>query len=73
MESDVDDGGFRLVFTDEANLDLRFALRRFGEAFFLFVLVLFEEEEETTDELRLFFFPLRVLNSFQRLFLAIDV
>lgn len=50
MESDVDDGGFRLVFTDEANLDLCFALRRFGEAFFLSGLVLFEEEEETTDE-----------------------
>lgn len=50
MESDVDDGGFRLVFTDEANLNLRFALRRFGEAFFLSGLILFEEEEETTDE-----------------------
>ena len=51
VESDVDDGGFRLVFTDEgANLDLRFALRRFGEAFFLSGIVLFEEEEETTDE-----------------------
>lgn len=68
--SDVDDDDFRFgEIGEDADLRLRFLLQGMDDDFC--VCIEPDEDEEATDDLRRFRFPLRALNSFRRVFLGI--